>query len=66
LLPGVGRSVLLDRGVVTERVITVDDLWRADRLEVVSSLRGRRAAHLVGAGNANEAPSRGVVMGVRS
>jgi para-aminobenzoate synthetase / 4-amino-4-deoxychorismate lyase len=47
LLPGVMRAELLDRGSVAERVLTVADLGRADRIWLVSSLRGRRRAVLI-------------------
>ncbi len=46
-LPGVGRAVLLDRGVVAERVLSVDDLVAAAAIGVVSSLRGWRTAVVV-------------------
>jgi para-aminobenzoate synthetase/4-amino-4-deoxychorismate lyase len=45
-LPGVERGRLLDAGLLTERVLRVEDLRTADELAVVSSLRGRRAARL--------------------
>jgi para-aminobenzoate synthetase/4-amino-4-deoxychorismate lyase len=47
LLPGVGRAIVVEGGTVAERVITREELRTADRLEVVSSLRGRRRAVLV-------------------
>ena len=43
-LPGVERARLLDVGVLRERVLRRDDLYRAERLAVISSLRGWRAA----------------------
>lgn len=46
-LPGVGRQVLLERGVVGLRPIARSELRRAEALAVVSSLRGWRAAVLV-------------------
>ncbi len=46
-LPGVGRAALLASGEVTERALTVHELGEVDELELVSALRGRRAAHLV-------------------
>ncbi len=46
LLPGVGRSRLLDDGVLTERVLSLDDLRAATEMAVVSSLRGWRQAIL--------------------
>jgi para-aminobenzoate synthetase/4-amino-4-deoxychorismate lyase len=45
-LPGVERARLLDRGVLCERVLRWEDLYRAARLAVISSLRGWRAAEL--------------------
>lgn len=45
-LPGVGRAALVDAGLVEERVLTVDELPSVDELQLVSALRGRRAAHL--------------------
>jgi len=46
-LPGVERARLLSTGRLTEHVLTVDDLGRAEALAVVSSLRGWRAARLL-------------------
>jgi para-aminobenzoate synthetase/4-amino-4-deoxychorismate lyase len=40
LLGGTLRAELLDRGDIEERVITLDDVRRADRLWFVNSLRG--------------------------
>ncbi len=40
LLPGVERSRLIDAGVLHERVIPVDELFRAEGLASFSSLRG--------------------------
>ncbi len=45
-LPGVARGVLLEAGVLAERTITPADLAAADRLALVNSLRGWRAAVL--------------------
>jgi para-aminobenzoate synthetase/4-amino-4-deoxychorismate lyase len=45
-LPGVERGRLLESGVLTERVLTLADLHRAEGLAVVSSLRGWRSAVL--------------------
>jgi para-aminobenzoate synthetase/4-amino-4-deoxychorismate lyase len=47
LLPGVERGRLLDSGVLAERVVTVDDLCRAEAVATLSSLRGWRAAQLL-------------------
>ncbi len=46
-LPGVERQRLLEDGLVAERALSLEDLRRAERLAVVSSLRGWRAAVLV-------------------
>lgn len=40
LLPGTLRQELLDRGQITERVLTLDDLHRADRVFTINSVRG--------------------------
>lgn len=45
-LDGVGRRVLVERGEVRERVLKVEELGTIDELQVVSALRGRRAARL--------------------
>jgi para-aminobenzoate synthetase/4-amino-4-deoxychorismate lyase len=45
-LPGVERARLLDLGVLRERVLRWEDLYRATGLAVISSLRGWRAAEL--------------------
>ena len=47
-LDGVGRAELVARGEVTERALPVDALTSCDELAVVSSLRGRRCAVLLG------------------
>lgn len=46
-LDGIGRRVLVEDGVVGERVLRATDLFRCDELAVVSSLRGRRRATLI-------------------
>jgi para-aminobenzoate synthetase / 4-amino-4-deoxychorismate lyase len=43
-LNGVGRSLLIDSGEVTEQSLLLADLDLCDELHVVSSLRGRRPA----------------------
>lgn len=50
LLPGTLREELLERGVVTEAVITVKDLREADGLWLINSVRGWRRAILIDAG----------------
>jgi para-aminobenzoate synthetase/4-amino-4-deoxychorismate lyase len=47
LLPGVFRAELLRRGEVAERVLSVDDVRRADALWLVNSIREWRRAVLV-------------------
>ena len=49
LLPGTYRAVLLARGDVKERVITLDELTRSRQIYVVNSVRGGLTATLVGA-----------------
>ncbi|MDH3308570.1 MAG: aminodeoxychorismate synthase component I [Acidimicrobiia bacterium] len=46
-LPGVARARLVADGAVTERSVTIDELQRADEIEVVNALRGRRKARLL-------------------
>ena len=46
-LDGIGRQILVENRSVRERVITIDEIDRVSRFEVVSSLRGRRRATLV-------------------
>ena len=46
LLAGTLRQRLLDTGAIVERVITVDDLYRAPRVWLVNSLRGMQSAEL--------------------
>jgi para-aminobenzoate synthetase/4-amino-4-deoxychorismate lyase len=47
LLPGVFRAELLRRGEVAERVLTLDDVRRADAVWLVSSVREWRRVELV-------------------
>jgi para-aminobenzoate synthetase/4-amino-4-deoxychorismate lyase len=47
-LPGVYRSVLLDEGRIHERVVTLDDLGRADHVALINSVRLWRPALLIG------------------
>ena len=47
LLPGVGREVALEEGWLVEGTITVDELWRADVVELISDVRGRRSVVLL-------------------
>jgi para-aminobenzoate synthetase/4-amino-4-deoxychorismate lyase len=44
LLAGTLRAELLAAGVIRERVITIADLSRASQIDVINSVRGRRAA----------------------
>ena len=48
LLAGTARARLLREGTLRERTVTVDDLRAAEELALVSSVRGWRAATLVG------------------
>ena len=45
-LPGVERARLVEQGRLVERTITLDELYVADAVALVSSLRGWRAATL--------------------
>ncbi len=47
-LPGIGREVLVSSGAVSERVLPLAQLAACDELAVVNSLRGRRAAVILG------------------
>jgi para-aminobenzoate synthetase/4-amino-4-deoxychorismate lyase len=47
LLPGTFRAVLLREGTLVERVVTVDELRRADDVALINSVRGWRPAELV-------------------
>lgn len=49
LLPGILRAELLDSGAAVERVLTLDDLRRAEALFLGNSLRGLIPAEKVGA-----------------
>ena len=40
LLPGTLREELLERGQIAERILTLDDLHRADRIWTINSVRG--------------------------
>jgi para-aminobenzoate synthetase / 4-amino-4-deoxychorismate lyase len=46
LLPGIERARLIASGQLVERVITLEDLRRAEAVATLSSLRGWRAAHI--------------------
>lgn len=50
LLPGTLRAELLADGRIVERVVTLDDLHRADRLWTINSVRGWTPAQLSGDG----------------
>ncbi len=47
LLPGVGREVALEEGWLVEGTVRPDDLRRADAIELLSDVRGRRRVLLV-------------------
>jgi para-aminobenzoate synthetase/4-amino-4-deoxychorismate lyase len=46
-LPGVERDLALAEGLVTEAVLTLDDLIRADEIAVTNAVRGWRKAVLI-------------------
>ena len=46
-LPGVERRRLLEQGTVMERIVAIDDLYAADQIALVSSLRAWRPAVLL-------------------
>jgi para-aminobenzoate synthetase/4-amino-4-deoxychorismate lyase len=48
VLPGIGREIALEEGGLEEAVVRVEDLRPAQRLALVSDVRGRREALLVG------------------
>lgn len=47
-LPGVGRRLALEAGEIRERPLTEADLRAAEGIALLSSVRGRRAARLLG------------------
>lgn len=47
LLAGTLRAELLDRGLLSERVLSRDDLGACQAIYLISSLRGRRPARLI-------------------
>ena len=47
LLAGTFRADLLERGEIVEKIITIDDLERADRIWLINSVRMWREARLV-------------------
>ncbi len=55
-LPGVERGHLLESGLLHERVLTVPDLFEAEEVAVLNSLRGRRAARLLTGAAAGASP----------
>lgn len=59
LLPGVFRAELLATGQVRERVLTGDDLARADAVWLVNAVRGWVGVHIVGVTSATEDRSAG-------
>jgi para-aminobenzoate synthetase/4-amino-4-deoxychorismate lyase len=56
LLPGVERDRLLATAVLAERVITLDELLRAEAVAVISSLRGWRDARVVDGSDVRATP----------
>ena len=51
LLPGVMRAELLSQGKLSERVLTREDLVRAEGIELINSVRGRLPVALTNAPN---------------
>ena len=47
LLAGTFRAELLDRGEISERVVTLEDLRRATRIWLINSVQGWRSATLI-------------------
>jgi para-aminobenzoate synthetase / 4-amino-4-deoxychorismate lyase len=48
LLPGIGREVALEEGWVSERPVSIEELRRAEAVELLSDNRGRRPVELIG------------------
>jgi para-aminobenzoate synthetase / 4-amino-4-deoxychorismate lyase len=51
LLPGTYRAWLLDRNIIGEKIITLDDIKRCDSVFVINSVRKKRKAVLIGYDN---------------
>jgi para-aminobenzoate synthetase/4-amino-4-deoxychorismate lyase len=47
LLPGIGREIALEEGWLTEGTVAIEDLWRAEAVELISDVRGRRQVVLL-------------------
>jgi para-aminobenzoate synthetase/4-amino-4-deoxychorismate lyase len=47
LLPGIGRAVAIEDGILTEAPVTIEDLRSAEELALISDTRGWRRAVLV-------------------
>jgi para-aminobenzoate synthetase/4-amino-4-deoxychorismate lyase len=47
LLPGTYREWLLEQGRVSERIITLEELEKAEHIYLVNSVRRRRIASLI-------------------
>ncbi|MDP2983635.1 MAG: aminodeoxychorismate synthase component I [Candidatus Latescibacter sp.] len=56
LLPGTYRAWLLDRNIIKEKIITLNDLKRCDSVHVINSVRKKREAILIGYENLSRAP----------
>ncbi|MCO5203884.1 MAG: aminodeoxychorismate synthase component I [Anaerolineae bacterium] len=54
LLAGTYRAHLLDRGIISERVVHLDDIDRADRIWMINSVRGQLPCRLRTSQNASE------------
>ncbi|GAM08662.1 aminodeoxychorismate synthase component 1 [Geobacter sp. OR-1] len=48
LLPGILREELLERGELAERVLYPADLWQAEEIWLINSVRGRRRGKMTG------------------
>jgi para-aminobenzoate synthetase/4-amino-4-deoxychorismate lyase len=47
LLPGIGRQLALEEGRLTEAIVTIADLERADAVALVNDVRGWRDATVI-------------------
>jgi para-aminobenzoate synthetase/4-amino-4-deoxychorismate lyase len=46
LLPGIGRAIALEKGRLSEGVLTIEDVRTADEIALISDSRGWRRAIL--------------------
>jgi para-aminobenzoate synthetase/4-amino-4-deoxychorismate lyase len=47
LLPGIGRAVALEKGILTEAAVTIDAVRSSEEVALISDARGWRSAVLV-------------------